>query len=1176
MTSRLRGVKPIVRITSVAVLGGLLGLSTLNAPGTAETASLPPTRLLVKLRPTLAVDVEGALPLSSMSLDARTAPAGPVGGFLARHRAQRLVPLFAALVRQKKLTGRSESELLQDVRRRFAARAARRRGAFVPRELGRTYVLELTGLDAAGIASRLAALRADPEVEYAEADQRYAVNLVPNDPYFSSFGSWGQAYADLYGIKKINAPTAWDTTAGSGIVVAVVDTGLDVHHPDIAANVWTNTAEIPGNGIDDDGNGFVDDVHGWDFIGASYASPTPDNDPADLYGHGTHVAGTIAGVGNNNLGVIGVAWGAKVMPVRGLDNDGYGDDVSLAQAIQYAANNGADVMNNSWGGGAPSQTITDAMQYAYDLGVVIVAAAGNSSMDASQFFPAQLPTVIAVSSLSPSDTLSNFSDFGSKIDVAAPGEDILSLRATGTSMGTPVGTDYTRASGTSMATPHVAGVAALVLAQHPEYTNEQVRQVLRTSATDVEAAGYDLKAGYGRVDAAAALGVVNPLEAKIQSPMDGTLVSSSSSTTISGVARGPAFASYVLEYGVGDLPSSWTTLNSSSTPATGGTLGVFDPTGLPPGPYTIRLTATSGVATFVDRMRVNIADTQKPTVHITAPANGAAVTGAVTITVSATDNVGVEYVYASIDGVYLAGQYSSPVGSIVWNSAFATNGSHTIVAYATDVAGNVGTSAPISVTSSNGPAVSLTAPASGAHLSGAAVVSAQTVAGVSLVQFFADGVFVGFAYNPPYTVTWSTQFAPNGSHSLTALAYDSSGSFTALSAPVSVTTSNPSLVQIVAPAKGAQVSGLTTITAQLSAAVKISEVQFSVDGRLIGASTVAPYTLVWDSGIAPNGSHALVATVFDYYHVQSASSAPVSITTTNNSSAPYDPGLMVPLCSTNTGVCDSGPWLDGRGPLGPEPHQPSTINGTCADGTIGGYHSSPSNDRIRITTLDGQPFAPGGTVRIDATVWGYGDLDLFSAADATHPIWSLLATFSNQFGAQTFSTTYTLPAGSLQAVRAQFRFEGTSSSACSQGNLDDHDDIAFAVNGIPAGPQFFYTLPPCRVIDTRTAAGPYGAPALAGGQERTFLLAGRCGIPATAKAVSANITVTGPTAAGDLRLHAGGQGVPIPSAINFLSQQTKANNAIVMLSSDRQLAVRADQPAGTTTQFILDVNGYFE
>ncbi|MCB0371363.1 MAG: S8 family serine peptidase, partial [Bdellovibrionales bacterium] len=149
-------------------------------------------------------------------------------------------------------------------------------------------------------------------------------------------------YDDLWGLKKINTEDAWDLTQGEGVVVAVVDTGLDLTHADIAENVWTNEGEIPGNGIDDDQNGYIDDVHGWDF-------GDQDNDVDDFQGHGTHVAGTIAAVGNNSEGIIGVAPKSKIMPVKGFSSYGGGTTSSLAAAIVYAAMNGADVISNSWG-----------------------------------------------------------------------------------------------------------------------------------------------------------------------------------------------------------------------------------------------------------------------------------------------------------------------------------------------------------------------------------------------------------------------------------------------------------------------------------------------------------------------------------------------------------------------------------------------------------------------------------------------------------------------------------------------------------------------------------------------------------------------------------------------------------------------------------------------------------
>src|SRR4029079_17313442 len=307
------------------------------------------------------------------------------------------------------------------------------------------------------------------------------------------------------------APGAWDTTAGQGVIVAVVDTGVDATHPDPTHNLWVNAAEIPRNEIDDDGNGFIDDTRGWDFVNS-------DNDPRDGHGHGTHVSGTIAAEGNNGAGVIGVAYRATIMPVRGLDNSGNGFDSVLATAITYAANNGADIINASWGGPGSAQAIADAVSYAHSLGVAVVVAAGNDSADARNYYPAGLSKVITVAATGADDTLAYFSNFGSRIDVSAPGLDILSLAGAGTAMGTLVAPGYTRASGTSMAAPHVAGLAALILARYPTYTNEELRTVLRFSATDLGGPVVYPAHGYGRVNAQAAMAVPSVLEVKIFGP----------------------------------------------------------------------------------------------------------------------------------------------------------------------------------------------------------------------------------------------------------------------------------------------------------------------------------------------------------------------------------------------------------------------------------------------------------------------------------------------------------------------------------------------------------------------------------------------------------------------------------------------------------------------------------
>ena len=425
-----------------------------------------------------------------------------------------------------------------------APRGGAARATSLRQQFHRTAVLELD--PRTDLAHALSAYRSNSDVEWAEPVRVMHVQWTPNDP----------AYPSLWGLAKIQASSAWDMAKGSGVVVAVVDTGSDPAHPDLAANLWTNPAEIPGNGIDDDGNGYVDDVRGWNFVSNT-------NAPLDGHSHGTHVSGTIAAVGNNGVGIIGVSPSSKIMAVKGLADDGSGYDSDLAQGIIYAADNGADIINMSWGGTGDSPVIEDAIQYAHALGVVLVAAAGNSAIDASQFLPAKYASVITVSAFNSADAMAPFSNFGSKIDVAAPGVGIQS---------TIPGGYYSSYNGTSMAAPHVAGVAALLLSQRPTLTNEQVRQILRQTADDVGAAGFDPQAGYGRINAMKALQAASPPALVITSPVQfGTVTGS---VDVRGSAEGASFQSRRLEYGAGVSPGTFLPIGIwASTPVANGSLG---------------------------------------------------------------------------------------------------------------------------------------------------------------------------------------------------------------------------------------------------------------------------------------------------------------------------------------------------------------------------------------------------------------------------------------------------------------------------------------------------------------------------------------------------------------------------------------------------------------------------
>ena len=383
------------------------------------------------------------------------------------------------------------ADRLAAVRARFPGRAARAPATAREPDLSEVYVLELAAdVDVEQAAADLAA---NPHVAWAHPDRRVHVDFTPNDPLF----------AQQWGPTRIAAPLAWDTANGAGTVIAVVDTGVDRTHPDLAANMWANPGEIAANGIDDDGNGFVDDVVGWDFV-------SNDASPDDHHGHGTHVSGIAAARTNNALGIAGLAFGARVMAVKGLGDDGSGWISDLAAAIVYAAENGADVINNSWGGGGLDQVLVDAVDTARALGAVVVAAAGNSAGAVDSFEPARIPGVIAVGATDQTDAIASFSNFGDALSVAAPGVSVLSSRpqnATGIGSNNVVQQIYQSLSGTSMASPHVAGLAAVLLSAMPALTVEQVRWQLELNADQPGFPGFEGQPwnphfGWGRINAA--------------------------------------------------------------------------------------------------------------------------------------------------------------------------------------------------------------------------------------------------------------------------------------------------------------------------------------------------------------------------------------------------------------------------------------------------------------------------------------------------------------------------------------------------------------------------------------------------------------------------------------------------------------------------------------------------
>lgn len=345
----------------------------------------------------------------------------------------------------------------------------------------------------------IAELKASGEFDYVEPDWQVQALQTPSDSAFADGTLWGLRNTGQDGGQTgidINVVPAWSSTTGSAsVVVGVVDTGVRYTHQDLASNMWTNPNEIPGNGIDDDNNGYIDDVYGINAINNS-GDPNDDND------HGTHVAGTIAASGNDAGELVGVAFTSKIMALKFLGSSGGGNVSDAIQCIDYAVANGADILNNSWGGGGFSTPLSESIEAANSAGVLFVAAAGNSSSnnDSSPHYPSsyEADNVIAVAAIDRSGNRASFSSYGAtSVDIGAPGVAIHSSTASSD-------TSYASFRGTSMATPHVAGVAALVLSQYPSASISELKARLLSTAAPLASLSGRVVTG-GMVDTTAAL-----------------------------------------------------------------------------------------------------------------------------------------------------------------------------------------------------------------------------------------------------------------------------------------------------------------------------------------------------------------------------------------------------------------------------------------------------------------------------------------------------------------------------------------------------------------------------------------------------------------------------------------------------------------------------------------------
>jgi subtilisin family serine protease len=493
----------------------------------------------------------------------------------------------------------------------------------------------------------LQALARSPVVEFAEADEIMAPGFTPNDPSYRN--QWHHA--------KITTPTAWDATPGDPrVIVAICDTGVDSAHPDLAANI----------------------VPGWNFY---------DNNAntSDVYGHGTKVAGVVAAAGNNGIGVAGVAFQCRIMPLRISALDGSASTSAMAKAVTYAADHGARVANISYMA-TKSSTVTTAAKYLESKGGVLTISSGNySTFDAAE----DNPHVLTVSATTSSDGLASFSNTGNNVDLAAPGSGIYTTARAGA---------YTSVSGTSFSAPCVAGVVALVLSANPMLTGQQAQSILKAAADDLGASGWDPQYGYGRVNASRAVAAalsggdapdLIPPQVTIESPADGAIVSGvvaviAPATDNVGVVRLDLYLDGALAAQTSDPTDVF----------------LWNTAGVSGGMHAIQVAArdaAGNVARAGVMVQVaNLPDMTAPSAQILSPADSTVVSRNVKVTVLAEDDVEVTRLELYVNGVLLQSTSGSSL-TCNWNTSKLPRGTHVLHALAEDAAGNLGISPTVTV-----------------------------------------------------------------------------------------------------------------------------------------------------------------------------------------------------------------------------------------------------------------------------------------------------------------------------------------------------------------------------------------------------------------------------------------------------------------------------------------------